>query len=378
MSLKFVLPGFKYFVLFLTALCILTTPVRSVLACSVPVFRYALERWKPDPYKGIYIYRGTISEQARALLDQLNNAANADSPLNLIIRPVNADTFSKKKLTELFQDSLPDELPLLTVWYPNQMGKSPPFLQEKLTSSLVSHLVQSPKRKEMAESLINGDSIVWVFIPSGNNKKDGEALKLIKEELDSELPKYSNNPFTVLAGSTRKKLTYRFPVLTVSRDDPAERIFIETLMKSESDLYRYADEPMVFPVFGRGRSLGCLFGKYITRKKIEEATFFLSGACSCEIKNLNPGVDLLISAPWEIVVLNSFVDAEPMPELTGVLPDFDDARVPVTSLGEDSMSEKTLTPESSMNLYAVYGGTLAAVILAVAVAGILIRRQRKE
>ena len=386
MKTKFNLLSFKYFLLSLTVLCTLTVIAPYSQACSVPVFRYALERWKPDPYKGIFIYRGEISKEDQALLDQLRNAsANSDSPLNLIVKPVNADTFSKERLEGFFQGAIPKNLPLLSVWHPDQMGKNPPFIKEKLTPSLVNNIVQSPKRQQMAESLIKGASVVWVFIPSGNGKKDENALTLIRQELDRAIKKYEKSPFTILDGAERKKLTYSFPIMTLTRDDQEERIFTETLMRSESDLYEHTDEPMVFPVFGRGRSLGCLFGEYITQKHIEEATHFLSGACSCEIKNLNPGVDLLMGAPWDYVVMNSFIQDDPMPELTGVLPDYDEPKAPATPLEEskinDSQEEPEMpvgTPENSPALLLLYGGTIAAVILFVVIIGAFISRRRKE
>lgn len=370
--------SFEIILLILSFLCTIILFTQYTQACSVPVFRYALERWKPDAFKGIYIYRGEISEQDMALLDQLKNASSADAPLNLIIKPVNADTFSKEKLTEFFKGPVPDKLPLLAIWYPGQMGKSHPYISETLTPSLVTKLIQSPKRKRIAENLINGESVVWVFIPSGNKNKDDSALTLIKQELELALDKFKKNPFTILEGASRKRLTYGFPIMTLSRDDPAEYILIETLMKSESDLYEHVDEPMVFPVFGRGRSLGCLFGEYITRKNIDEATSFLSGACSCEVKDLNPGVDLLMAAPWDYVVMNSFIQDEPLPELTGVLPDFDDAKVPVTSFEEDSTEDESAKPENNVSLLALYGVTIAGVVLLVIIISTIIRQGRKE
>jgi hypothetical protein len=378
MKIKTSLFRFKYIILIPAVLCSLSIFIQYAYACSVPVFRYALERWKPDAYKGIFIYRGEISEQEKALLARLTDAAGVDAPLNLIIKPVNSDTFSKEKLTGFLKGPVPDKLPLLTIWYPGQMGKSPPFLRETLTPSLVNKLVQSPKRQEVAESLIKGASVIWVFIPSGNPKKDDSALNLIRQELDLALKKYERNPFTILEGSKRKRLTYGFPIITLSRDDPAEYILIKTLMQSESDLYEHTDEPMVFPVFGRGRLLGCLFGEYITKKHIDEATFFLSGACSCEVKDLNPGVDLLMAAPWDYVVMNSFIEDEPLPELTGVLPDFDDAKVTVTSFGEDSKPEETVTHEDDTNLLMISGITIAGFILLVIISSVVIHQRRKE
>lgn len=360
--------------LFLVGVCAFLSIAQDAQSCSVPVFRYALERWKPDPYKGIYIYRNEISKEDQKLLEQLNNAAaNADSPLNLIIKPVDADTFSKEKLTGLLNGQVPEKLPVLIIWYPDQMGKNHHFLHEKLTPSLVEHLVQSPKRQEMAESLIKGESVVWVFIASGNKKKDDSALVLIRQELDSALEKYSNNPFSILAGAKRKKLTYGFPIMTLSRYDPAERIFVETLMKSEPDLYEHTDEPMVFPVFGRGRSLGCLFGDYITPKNLQGSTAFLSGACSCEVKALNPGIDLLVAAPWDMVVMNSFIEEGPLPELTGVMPGPEEP-----AGGENSSEVNNAVPDDSSGLFKIYAFSIGGVILIVAVSGFIINRRRRD
>ena len=364
----------NYFLLILVGFCAIQPLVAEVHACSVPVFRYALERWKPDPYKGIYIYRGEISKEDKLLLQQLKEAsANDGAPLNLIFREVDVEKFSKEKLTKLLQGPIPDTLPVLVIWYPDQMGKRPPFLREKLTPSLVNELRLSPKRQQVAESLIKGESIIWVFIPSGNNKKDESTFTLIGQELDTALKKYAKNPFSILSGAKQKKLIYGFPILTLSRDDPAERIFIETLMKSESDLYEYTDEPMVFPVFGRGRVLGCLFGEYITKKNIREATAFLSGACSCEVKELNPGVDLLVAAPWDMVVMNSFVEDTPLPELTGVMPEPDEA----AGTG-DTSPEVDINPEDNSSLFTIYAVSLSGVILIVGILGFVISRRRGE
>jgi len=45
--------------------------------------------------------------------------------------------------------------------------------------------------------------------------------------------------------------------------------------------------------------LGVWPGEKLSADLIEEATLFLTGACSCEVKNLNPGWDLLMNVDWE-------------------------------------------------------------------------------
>lgn len=393
---------FRHYLLILTGLCALLPAIRQAESCSVPVFRYALERWRPDPYKGIFIYRDAVSEKDQALLEKLETAArNAESPLNLIIRKVDVSTFSKNKLRDLLQGPIPDNLPILVIWYPDQMGKNPPIWAEKLTPSLVNGILQSPKRRQLAESLIKGDSVVWVFIPSGNRGKDEKALSVIRKELDDALAQFRKTPFSVLSGGARKQLSYGFPILTLSPDDPAERIFIETLLKSESDLYEYTDEPMVFPVFGRGRVLGCLFGEYITAQRINEATAFLAGACSCEVKGLNPGTDLLVAAPWDMVVMNAFVEDTPLPELTGVLPENTGTENEMTAAAEipdpagtpepvaaataqEELStaglvpEPERAPEGNTGILKIYGITLSSILAIVAFAGFILNHRRKK
>jgi hypothetical protein len=403
---------FKYFLLILAGFLAIFPAVRELYSCSVPVFRYALERWRPDPYKGIYIHKGEIAPKDQALLDQLNEAAgNADSPLNLIIREVNVDTFSKQKLEEVLQGPVPEELPVLKIWYPNQMGKSAPVWSEKLTPSLAQGLMQSPKRKQLAERLIRGDSVIFVFVPSGNKKKDEQAMSLIRQELDKSLTNFKKTPFSVLSGGARKLLAYEFPILTLSRDDPGERIFLDMLLKSESDLHEYSDEPMVFPVFGRGRLLGCLFGEYITERHLQEVTMFLAGACSCEVKDMNPGTDLLVAAPWDLVVMDAFVDDTPMPELTGVLPanttaaeaeepaEVDAAEAAVAeepdpqapALVKTALAASVAAPASDLRVPApaaekkadksvlkVYGITLSSALVVVVFAGLVLNYRRRK
>jgi hypothetical protein len=364
----------KYFLLILLGLSTVQLSIREVHPCSVPVFRYALERWKPDPYKAIYIYRDEISKKDQALLEQLKQAAsNPDYPLNLLIREADTAAFPEEKLTDLLKGPVPDALPVIAIWYPDQMGEKAPIWVKELTPSFVEAFIQSPKRKELAEGLINGESVVWVFIPSGNAKKDERARTLIEQELDVAVQAYSKMPYTILSGAKQKKLSYGFPVLTVSPDDPAERLFIDMLLKSESDLYEHTDEPMVFPIFGRGRVLGCLFGEYITEKNIQDASAFLSGSCSCEVKALNPGVDLLIAAPWDQVVMDSFVEDTPLPELTGVMPD---APAPVEESA--GVVPEDVPVKNSNKVLKSYGITLGAILAIVVFAGIIFTIWQKK
>ena len=343
-------------------------------SCSVPVFRYALERWKPDPYKGIFIYRNEITQRDQALLQQLEQAAlNPEYPLNLRIRKVDTASFSEDKLKELLKGQVPEKLPVLAIWYPDQMGKKAPLWTVELTPSIAMALTDSPKRRLLAENLIKGESVVWIFVPSGNPEKDERAKALIKQELDFASNALSKMPFYILSGYEQKKLTYGFPILTLSRTDPEERFLLDMLLNSESDLNEYRDEPMVFPVFGRGRLLGCLFGEYISKDKIQGAVSFLAGSCSCQVKALNPGMDLLIAAPWDMVVIESYVEDTPLPELTGVMPG------PASSIEQPATDPTDPDePKKNTSVLVTYGITLSSVVVVVVFASLILSHRRKR
>ena len=77
------------------------------------------------------------------------------------------------------------------------------------------------------------------------------------------------------------------------------------------------DEPIAFPIFGRGRVLYGLIGEGIASDVIDEASLFLTGACSCEVKEQNPGVDLLMSVDWDRLITTQYEIDRELPPLAG-------------------------------------------------------------
>jgi hypothetical protein len=76
--------------------------------------------------------------------------------------------------------------------------------------------------------------------------------------------------------------------------------------------------PVAVPVFGRGRALCALPGEQITPPVLKEAIAFLTGSCSCEVKELNPGLDLLMTANWAEAVEGRRLSDPPLPTLIGL------------------------------------------------------------
>jgi hypothetical protein len=121
-----------------------------------------------------------------------------------------------------------------------------------------------------------------------------------------------------LVSVSQEELRLDFSLLRISRQDPNERALLSMLMHSEDDLQGFAGKPMVFPVFGRGRALYALVGKGIAAETIEEAATFLIGKCSCQVKEQNPGIDLLFTADWKKLAKASPLLERDLPDLTAL------------------------------------------------------------
>jgi hypothetical protein len=305
-------------------LCILIFTILPLTAhaCSTPVFRYALERWPADFYDGVLVHRGEIADDhPAALLFQ----GETGEFLNLRLSKMDLESATEEEVKGLLGEHVPEKLPALALWYPWQKGRAAPFWTGDFTPETVAVLMQSPTRKEVAKRLTEGQAGVWVFLESGNPAKDKAALELLKRELKTVTEELMEMAPPVEESDT-PGLTFEFSTLSLSRTDPNERVLLSMFMNSEPDLDEYVNEPMAIPVFGRGRALYTLVGEGINADNIREAAAFLTGPCGCEIKMMNPGVDLLMSVNWDGAVMQFYeefyaTEEEELPELTSVFPD---------------------------------------------------------
>jgi hypothetical protein len=329
---------------FLLVLCVFVPLwlTNSANACSIPVFRYAMERWPADYYEGIVIHKGPLADDDPAA--KLLQGEKAEF-LNLRVSPVDLSLPETGDLTGLLGGPVPETLPALVLWYPNSRGRAAPLWTGQFTIDTVRALIQSPKRQELARRLTAGQTAVWIFVESGNAGKDKAAMKLISQEL-TEATKQLKEMAPALAEELQApEISYEFSILPVSRSDPKEKMFLEMLLKSEPDLDEYSNEPVVFPTFGRGRALFALVGEGINTDNLQEAIAFITGPCGCEIKMLNPGVDLLINENWDAAAMQFYQEfygmaEEPLPELTGVFPE------EPTYTGQTAQSEVVAAPFS--------------------------------
>ena len=290
-------------------------------SCQVPVFRFALERWEADSYSLVIVpgSQGKLSAAEEEVAAFLQSKGRTGAPAaNLKIR---IDT---EKVGESSGASM-------TLSYPPGLGGADAnsIWSGAMTMENARVLVDSPARREIVARLLKGESAVWVMVESGDTGKDDSAVveiekAFLKAESVLKIPdgvltvdEAQEDSDDVLRSSIPLKID--FSLIRISRDDAAESIFREMLLHLEDDLGEFEAEPMVFPVFGRGRALEPLIGRGINSENVFEHASYFCGACSCEIKNQNPGVDLLIAANWEEAIVGSEVAVEKaLPPLMGI------------------------------------------------------------
>ena len=273
----------------------------TALACSVPVFRYALEHWQADPFQVLVFHRDALTPEQEASLAQLTPKAGPRP--NLLVRRVSLGDTLSPDLAALSKGVPPNADTWLMARFPSSSGIRTPILSAPFHSETLSGLIESPTRRELVQRLSNGESAVWLLLESGNAEADDAATKLLQERLDYlkgvlSLPKLDASDIANgLVSVPESELRLAFSILRVARDDPAETRLVSMLLLSEEGLAE-AEQPMVFPIFGQGRVLYALVGAGIKAETIDTAATFLIGKCSCQVKEQNPGVDLLLTASW--------------------------------------------------------------------------------
>lgn len=352
----------------------------AVHACSVPVFRYAMERWAPDYYEGICIHKGAMPQDSALAQGEVAEL------LNLGISKLDLASASQEEVNGLLGERVPEKLPALAIWYPGLKGRAAPFWTGDFTPATVSQIAESPKRKEMAKRLTEGQSAVWILVESGNAAKDKAALQLLNQELETATKQLKEMLPAIAEEAETPGLSFEFSVLPVSRSDPNEQFLVAMLLNSEPDLKTYAGEPILFPVFGRGRALYALVAEGINADNIREAVGFLTGPCGCEVKMLNPGVDLLMAVNWDAAVMQfyqEFYETQQTPmELTSVFPEVPAgsaiATPPASIAPQDSGDEGRKTQVvPKLGVVGMAALSLGAVVLIVALGTLAVSRRRK-
>ena len=320
----------------------------ATCACNVPVFRYALERWEPDPYLVIVFHNGQLTEQQAAFVTAVEETSK-EGLANLLVSKVDLSGKVPEHMEALWKEQTNATVPWLVVKYPPPLGIPQPVWAGPLNSEIVKTLIDSPARREIARNLLEGKTAVWLLVESGNNKRDTALVRMLDTEsrkLEKTLEFPEPDPFDPPM-STNLISRIAFSTVRISRSDPAEQMLIRMLVNVDPELAATTEE-MLFPVFGRGRALPPAIGKDIREDVINAMAEFMTGPCSCQVKEMNPGFDLLVAANWNAIFEG--VEFE-QPELP-----------PLVSLSQFAMGATNEPPTPTQSLSAVPAALATAEI----------------
>ena len=245
----------------------------------MPVFRYALDRWQPDPYT---LEVSATDAKDEAVARFLRNFTDS-TPLNL------APQRSK--------ESGPSRLA-----FPHAEPNANSTWSGPLDSGTLPSLTDSPARAELAHRILAGETGVWLLVESGEREADDRTAAALEKRLRyleqaAEIPPNDpDDPSSELGPGPA--LRVKFSVLRVRRDDAGEQPFLKMLAGPKHETAP-ASGPWLALVFGRGRVLGAWPAEGFGDEQIDEACLFLLGACSCQVKRMNPGWDLLLNVAWD-------------------------------------------------------------------------------
>jgi len=274
--------------------------------CDNPVYRYALENWEA----GDFLLRAAPAD--RGLLGrELQELARRGPRPNLQLLETAADDpdhpVAAAELVLLAPPAEEHSTGPAEVWRgPAEVWRGP------AAADALARIVESPARREIGKRLLAGEAIVWVVVEAGEQGlADGlERLETLVTNYiqtvtaQDEALKAAPPPVVpgVPAAEPIDKSAFwppRMSVLRVRADDPEERV-LGAMLKAVLEQPAAAG-PLVYPVFGRGRVLGGIPLGELDAAKFRSASDFLTGACSCEVKEMNPGRDLLFVADWDSV-----------------------------------------------------------------------------
>jgi hypothetical protein len=335
-----------------------------VLACDVPVFRYAMDHWVPGDYRCVVFHRGTLTDSEKRIVDQLREASAAEANLRIVTADVSRPMSQDLRL--LWESQHFEDLPQVVLTYPSESRARGIVWSNRLTTAAIRSVVSSPAREEIAKRLLRGQCAVWVLVESGDTDPDAAAAACLQALLP-KMPDLIKPPaFPDDDANTKDDPKIEFSLLRISRTDQKEEVLLNALVRSEQDLAAlHISLPLAFPVFGRGRALYALVGKGIHIDNVLEACRFLVGPCGCDSER---GIALPIKAPWEEALGDRTFGMGELPEV--IAPDQTDVEASSEDLsgGHDPKQGDTpaqfTSPVLLRNVLIAIGVLTAAVFIA--------------
>ncbi len=311
-------------------------------SCETPVFRYAMERWEASAFQLRVYHQQDLTSTEKQLLQRL-------------------ETYAKSANIAIQQIDLRKQVPLpyslktihqteIQICFPTNSAVKSTFWQRPLTNQTVQQVISSKTQQQLVEKLTAGFPIVWLFLNGTDqavNKQKLKELQAINQLLEKDI-----------SSDQLPKNCHHFPIVEMDRSDA---ILSALLLNSEPDLIDEA-MPMLFPIYGRGRSLFGLIGHGINEKMLRQQTKFILGRCSCVVKTDNPGFDLILSAEWDKNLGESWIDEEELPTVSGF---------------EDFIEESEQT-ESKSQFEALFSILISLIVGVVVVTFVIMLRKKGE
>ncbi|MCC9600521.1 hypothetical protein LOC67_08105 [Stieleria sp. JC731] len=285
-------------------------------ACNIPVFRYALERWQPDRIELIVFSAEGLPDSAQQRLRRITDMADGpDVAINVKVTVVDTAKPIDDAYGNLWKqvESKAKSLPYLVVRTKVGNGRFINHFDQPLDELNVEQLLGSPVRQELQKRLLAGHSVIWLMIKSSDEAKNAAARSMLEStftqlESDVQLPEGIGLPGSELYADV--PLVVRFSIVEIDPNDDRERFLVELFGGIRPEAFK-GRQPLLVPVFGRGRALEVLSAENTTSTMVKELTQFLAGACSCQVKEQNPGFDLLIHCQWDSELFGSVENRPP-------------------------------------------------------------------
>jgi len=262
-------------------------PVEAAQACDTPVYHYTIQMWQRDPYHVYCFYRGPEETAATPVNQYLERVAQGtQGHANLIFTRVNVNKLDSPEYTDqdrqIWMRHQSRPLPLYLILTPRQTE----LFVGTLDLDGAQALVESPKRRQIADQLCQGRHGLLLLLLGPNETENATAQKTVRG---------------VLAEAEAQDV--QIGLVELSRDDSQEQWLVQQLLRLEDDLPDL-DSTMVFPVFGRGHVLEPYIARGITKQNLLELVAFMGGPCACEVKSSSAGMDLLTNHDWQTQVAN--------------------------------------------------------------------------
>ena len=252
---------------------------------------------------GVFVFhKGDLSVEDKKRVDEIGQRSTLEGgTANLEVTTVDVAQPFEPGFEDLWK-TVPKDASLPFVLLQSRMGREKTLTvwESPLKDVNLDRLTHSSDRQEVVNRLLKGHSAVWVVLPGKDELTTHNTVNLIETELNRlqdelPLPEGIGQPGSEVYSEI--PLTLRFSVLVLNRGPEADALLPE-MMRRVAPAAAAEGQPLVAPVFGRGRVVDVVPGDRVDEGTVEDLSRFICGACSCQVKEQNPGFDLLMSVPW--------------------------------------------------------------------------------